>query len=100
MPGDGSYNVAFSPRKRNTLAPTFGTLGDGKVIKVSGDFGTDYGFLSAREAPASAEDASFQGTAGSVQDRKSGLVLSLGAKGEVRYNTFGLTAAFPVSLRV
>jgi hypothetical protein len=100
MPGDGAYYVAFFPRKRATPAPTFTTLGDGLIIKVAGDFGTDYGFLAALDATAVGEGASFKGTAASVQDRLTGLVLSLGARGEVRYQGFGLTADFPASLRV
>jgi len=35
-----------------------------------------------------------------VQDRKSGLVLTLGSKGEVHYHAYGLAAEFPVGLRV
>jgi hypothetical protein len=100
MPGDGVYFVAFYPRKRNMPVPVFSTLGDGTIIKVQGDFGTDYGFLSAQDATATGEGASFTGTAGSVQDRKSGLVLSLGAKGAVRYKGYGLTADLPAGLRV
>jgi len=109
MPGDGFYYVAFFPRKRNTPAPTFSTLGGGTIIKTSGDFGTDYGFLSALVATASGQGASFRGTAASVQDRpsrasgsndKGGLVLTLGAKGEVRYKAHGLAADFPAALRV
>jgi len=100
MPGDGAYFVAFFPRKRKSAAPTFSTLGGGTIIKVSGDFGTDYGFLSALRAAASGEGASFQGTAASVQDRKDGLVLALGAKGEVGYRQYRLAADFPAALRV
>jgi hypothetical protein len=100
MPGDGAYFVAFFPRKREWPVPTFSTLGEGTIIKVSGDFGTDYGFLSTLPGAGAGEGASFQGTAGSVQDRTGGLVLSLGAAGEVRYKSFGLTAEFPASLRV
>jgi len=100
MPGDGVYFVAFFPRKRKTPAPTFSKIGDGTIIKVSGTFGTDYGFLSALEARASGEGATFRGTAASVQDRRSGLVLSLGAKGEVGYKKVRLAADFPAALRV
>ena len=100
MPGDGVYYVAFFPRKRDMAAPTFQTLGGGTIIKVSGGFGTDYGFLSALEAHAAGEGASFQGTAGSVQDRTSGRVLALGAKGEVRYQAHALAAGFAASLRI
>ena len=100
MPGDGSYYVAFFPRKRATPAPTFSTLGGGTIIKVSGDFGTDYGFLSAESTTGAGEGASFRGTAASVQDREGGLVLTLGAGGEVRYKEHGLAAEFPAALRV
>jgi len=100
MPSDGAYYVAFFPRKRAAPAPTFSTLGAGTIIKVSGEFGTDYGFLSADRATASGEGVSFRGTAASVQDREGGLVLTLGAKGEVRYKEHGLAAAFPAALRV
>jgi len=100
MPGDGAYYVAFFPRKRATPAPTFSTLGSGTIIKVTGDFGTDYGFLSAPAATASGEDATFRGTAASVQDRKSGLVLTLGAKGDVGYKQYRLAADFPAALRI
>lgn len=100
MPGDGAYFVAFYPRKRTWPVPTFATLGNGLIIKVSGDFGTDYGFLSALSAQASGEQARFQGTAASVQDRETGLVLCLGAAGEVRYREYGLAADFAAALRV
>ena len=100
MPSDGAYYVALFPRKRATPAPTFSTLGGGTIIKVSGEFGTDYGFLAAERGTASGEGASFRGTAASVQDREGGLVLTLGAKGEVRYKKHGLAADFPAALRV
>jgi hypothetical protein len=100
MPGDGAYYVAFFPRRRAAPAPTFSTLGGGTIIKVSGDFGTDYGFLSAQEATGSGEGATFCGTAASVQDRKSGLVLTLGAKGDVGYKRYRLAADFPAALRI
>ncbi len=100
MPGDGVYFLAFFPRKRNTPAPLFSTLGEGTIIKVTGDFGTDYSFLAATETTAAGEGASFTGTAASVQDRLEGLVLSLGASGEVRYREIGLAADIPASLRV
>ena len=100
MPGDGQYFVAFFPRKRGGPVPSFSKLGGGTIIKVSGDFGSDYGFLSALEATATGEGATFRGTAGSVQHRTSGRVLALGAKGEVRYETYGLSADFAASLRI
>jgi hypothetical protein len=100
MPGDGAYYVAFFPRKRGAVAPAFSTLGNGAIIKVTGDFGTDYGFLSAPETTASGEGATFTGTAASVQDRAGVAVLSLGAKGSVAYKGYALTADVPASVRV
>jgi hypothetical protein len=100
MPGDGAYFVAFFPRKRETPAPIFATLGNGTIIKISGAFGTDYGFLSLMPKGAVGEGAVFNGIAGSVQDRADGLMLCLGAKGEVNYQGYGLTADGAASLRV
>ena len=99
LPGDGAYFLAFYPRKRDWPAPTFATLGNGTIIKVSGDFGTDYGFLSALPGEAIGEGAAFQGVAGSVQDRATGLVLSLGAAGKVSYKGYTVQAQDAVSLR-
>jgi len=100
LPGDGHYFIAMFPRFPNEPVPTFSTLGDGKVIKVAGPWGTDYGFLSDKPAGASAEGASFTGTAGAVQDRKKGLVLSLAAKGEVRFKGYTIASDGPATLRV
>ncbi|MHB9024606.1 MAG: hypothetical protein ACYC7E_10585 [Armatimonadota bacterium] len=100
LPGDGAYFVAFFPRRRAEAAPQFQALGDGKIIKVTGTFGTDYGFLSALPASGESAEVSFKGTAASVQDRTSGLLLALGAAGDIRYKSFSLTADNAVSLRV
>jgi hypothetical protein len=100
LPGDGAYYVAFYPRKRAWAVPAFSTLGDGLIIKVSGDFGTDYGFLSALDATAAGDGASFRGTAGSVQNRADRLVLALGAPGEVSYKGYGVAGEQAANLRV
>jgi len=100
LEGDGCYYVAMFPRFRNEEAPRFAALADGKVIKVAGTFGTDYGFLSRERAEAKAERASFNGTAGAVQDRASGLALVLAAPGRVTYGEYGLSAQMPVTLRI
>jgi len=99
LPGEGHYFVALFPRLPSEPVPTFATLGDGKVIKVSGDFGTDYTFLSAAPAGVTADSAAFRGTAGAVQNRSSGLVLSLAASGQVRFKDLGLASAGPATLR-
>lgn len=100
LPGDGCYFVALFPRDHTAAAPTFTTLGDGTVIKVSGAFGTDYNFLSKEARQASAGDAAFSGTVATVQDRPAGLVLALGAAGSVHYRAYGLTTEQSADLRV
>jgi hypothetical protein len=99
-PGDGAYYVALFPRRRNEPPPRFEKLAGGAVIKTSGEFGADYAFLSGAETKAAEQDVAFQGTAGSVQDRKTGLVLALGAKGEVRFRGYALSADGAAGLRV
>jgi hypothetical protein len=100
LPGDGAYFVALFPRLRGEAAPAFSTLGGGTVMKVKGAFGADYIFMADAEATADAEGIAFRGRAGSVQDRPSGLVLSLAAAGEIRHpKGYRLASAGPVSLR-
>ncbi len=98
--GDGAYYVAIYPHKPTDAVPRFATLGDGYIIKTSGAFGIDYSFLSATRAEASGEGAFFHGTAGPIQDRESGLLLALGARGEVRYERYGLSAKAACAMRV
>jgi len=100
LEGDGDYFVAMFPRFRQEAAPQFATVGNGTVIKVSGEFGTDYCFLPGQQAEVQAEGIHFRGVAGSVQDRQNGLVLATGAAGEVRYGPWGVSAAQAASLRV
>jgi hypothetical protein len=99
LPGDGAYFVGLYPRLRGEAPPTFSTLGEGTVIKISADWGTDYAFLSDAETSAAAEPARFRGTAAAVQDRQSGRRLSLSAPGEVAYRNWGLQADGPASLQ-
>ncbi len=100
LPGDGAYYVALFPRPRDQEPPSFTTLADGKIIKVAGKAGDDFAFLSTDEATAAAEGVSFRGTAGAVQQRNGGTVLSLAAAGEVRWSTHALAAPGPASLQV
>ncbi|MHB9131608.1 MAG: hypothetical protein ACYDBB_11040 [Armatimonadota bacterium] len=100
LPGDGCYFVTLVPRDHAAASPAFATLGDGTVIKVTGAFGTDYHFLTSTEREATADKATFHGTAASVQDRPTGLVLALAAPGAIRYGTYGITAPLAASLQV
>jgi hypothetical protein len=100
LPGDGNYFVAMFPRRPSEKAPKFTRSNNGKVITVSGEWGVDYAFLSKEPAKAKVGGFLFQGTSGSVQNRRSDLVLALGAKGKVEGKDFALTAPFGASLRV
>ncbi|NQU26561.1 MAG: hypothetical protein HQ567_35200 [Candidatus Nealsonbacteria bacterium] len=100
LPGDGAYYVAMFPHKPNEKVPSFATSADGRVITISSDWGTDYAFLSKDPATAKVAGFSFQGTAASIQNRGSGLVLALGGQGTVTTESVVLTAPFGVSLRV
>ncbi|MHB9023916.1 MAG: hypothetical protein ACYC7E_07020 [Armatimonadota bacterium] len=101
LPGDGAYYVAVFPRKRGEPVPEFEVLGDSNsIIKVTGAFGTDYGFLYDTTCDAWGGGAYFHGTAASIQDRKDGLTISFGAAGIVRYQGYELSAGGPASLQV
>ena len=59
---------------------------------MKGSFGTDYGFVSGVAGEVKVKGVYFKGTAGSAQDRADGLVLSLGAKGEVSCRGYRLAS--------
>jgi hypothetical protein len=99
LPGDGVYYVAFYPRMRGTAAPAFTTLGNGTVIKVAGDFGTDYGFLAADPSTVTADGITFSGTSASAQARAGETLLALGTDGLVRADALGIQSAAAVSVR-
>ncbi len=90
LPGDGAYYVALYPHPRSEAAPTFTTLDSGNIIKVSGQFGTDFALLAPTATSAAAEGVTFAGTVASVQQRTAGQTLSLGAAGEVHSGNYGL----------
>lgn len=94
------YHVAVFPRKPHEAVPSFETLANGSVVRVSGAFGTDYTFLSSEPQTVSAQGIAFTGTAGSVQDRAHGQVLALGAEGSASYGGYAFTSSVPASLRV
>jgi hypothetical protein len=99
LPGDGVYFVAFYPHPRGTAAPAFTTLGNGTVIKVAGDFGTDYGFLSADAATVTTDAITFSGTSASVQIRNVETLLTLGTDGIIQLEKLGVQSDAPVSAR-
>jgi hypothetical protein len=100
LDGDGDYFVVMFPRFREEAAPRFTTLGDGAIIKIAGQFGTDYCFLPKEAAQVSFGKVYFLGEAGSVQDRAGVQILATGAAGEVRYGQWGISAPQAASVRV
>ena len=99
LPGDGAYYVALFPRPRQEAVPSMSALANGKLIKVAGGSATDFAFLSADPAEASAEGVFVKGTAAVVQVRPEAVTLSLGAEGEVRHRDMGLAGRTSASLR-
>jgi len=90
--GDGAYVVAVHPRRPDEPAPDFASFADGRVVRVHGTFGVDYGFLSDADADATADDVRFRGTAGVFSDRGQTVTITLAAKGGVRAPMRGLIA--------
>ena len=97
LPGDGAYYVAIFPHPRTETAPAFTTLADGKIIKVTGAFGTDYAFLSLEPGECKDGPASFSGTAGAIQLRGKQVTLTLSAGGEISYGKAKLTSPTAIS---
>ena len=97
---NGPYYVALYPRLRDEPVPEFSTLGNGRIVKTTGAFGTDYGFLSENTITVSAENVTFSGVHGSVQDRTNGLVLCVGAEGEVSYGDYSLSSFLDASVEI
>ncbi|MDA1142478.1 MAG: hypothetical protein O3B01_28265 [Planctomycetota bacterium] len=98
LPGDGVYHVVIYPRLNGEKPPTFSKLADGRIVKVSGTFGTDYVFLETEETKASEEGVTFEGTSGAVQLRGEQSRLSLSAAGRVDFKEFALRGASAASL--
>lgn len=99
LPGAGAYYVALIPRSSGAV--TAAAPGDGKVIRLTGGFGTDYCFLAGPAGDeAACGEAAFEGTAGTVRDRPGGLMLHLSAPGAVRYKEYALSGKTPAALRV
>jgi hypothetical protein len=98
LPGTGHYYVVMYPRLRDQEAPEFQTLGEGRIIRLEGAFGTDHVFLAPEKVEARAGKVAFQGTAGLVQDREDGLTLALGAAGRATSGEYALASDVAATL--
>jgi hypothetical protein len=102
MPGKGAYYVVIFPRDRAATPAKFQRLADGAILKVSGDFGTDYLYASETRQSATDKENSitFNTTAGSIQERAGQTSLSLAAPGSIQYKDITLESAGPVTLLI
>ncbi|MCJ8331163.1 MAG: hypothetical protein HRT89_07930, partial [Lentisphaeria bacterium] len=98
LDGDGVYFVCMFPNKAGQKAPTFTTHGKGNIIRIKGEFGTDYCFIAEKSTRAKADDAAFSGICGSVQDRHNSLTLNLSSPGSVSYKGYHIEAPFAVTM--
>ncbi|MCF7855394.1 MAG: hypothetical protein K9N51_11400 [Candidatus Pacebacteria bacterium] len=94
----GHYFVVLYPRPRNADAPSFETLGDGHIVKVSTDTRSDWNFLAATATEVAADDVTFKGTVGCIQKGENDTALTLGAPGAVGYDTMTLEADHAASV--
>ena len=97
---DGAYCVAVYPRVHETPAPTFTSTDAGRIVCATGEFGTDYAFLSDGPATAGKGDVRFSGTAGAVQVRPDYTELSLAGAGGVQWKAFALSSEHAAGLTV
>lgn len=87
------------PRLRGERKPEVRSFADDRALEIVSPQGTDYVFLSLDRMEEKARGIRFSGTAGVLQRRAAGQVLSLAAAGEIVDGKFGLSAEWPVSLR-
>ncbi len=100
LPGDGSYFVVLYPHPAGHPAPEFATLGDGRIVRVRAEGGTDYLFMSDVPAQAEADSVRFDGTAGTVRLTEGRIVLSVAAPGSTAHEAWAITATTPAALAV
>ena len=87
---DGAYVVAIHPRRQDEPVPEFASFADGRVVRVHGPHGVDYGFLSDDDADVMADDVRFIGRAAVFSEHSDSVRVTLAAKGGVRTTLRGL----------
>jgi hypothetical protein len=87
---DGAYVVALHPRRQDEAIPDFQSFAAGSVVRVRGPHGLDYGFLSAEDTDATAEDVRFRGKAAVFSDSGDRARVTLASKGGVQAKLRGL----------
>lgn len=82
-PQNGTMTYVLYPRLKTEKPPVFTSLGDGKVLCIQSDTGTDYVFLSATPFTWKQGTMSFEGKSGAIRFRGKKMVLSLGEAGSI-----------------
>jgi hypothetical protein len=86
---DGAYVVAIHPRRKDDSVPDFASLADGRVVRVHGPHGVEYGFLSEDDADVMADDVRFRGRAAVFSERSDSVRVTLASKGGVQTTLHG-----------
>jgi hypothetical protein len=69
--------------------PDFASLADGRVVRVHGPHGVQYGFLSEDDADVMADDVRFRGRAAVFSERSDTVRVTLASKGGVQTTLHG-----------
>lgn len=87
---DGAYVVALHPRREGEAIPDFASFAGGRIVRLRGTHGDDYGFLSDGETDATADDVRFAGKAAVFSDHGDSARVTLSSKGGVQTTLHGL----------
>lgn len=101
LPGQGRYCTVIVPRPEGAATPDFVRLDAGRILRVSGAFGTDHLLLADGSIEAGDADSGvrFATAAGAVRERPDGRALILLAPGRVQAGETVLEADGPAELR-
>lgn len=83
MPPDQPVTAVLYPVMKDQPTPQFVVLPGGRVIRITGSFGTDYVWLGLEAFRFSGEGLELQGKAGAVQVRSGRVRISLPQRGKV-----------------
>jgi hypothetical protein len=88
---NATVTAVLYPLTRTQPVPEFARLDGGRVVKIKGDFGTDYVFLGFGPFDFRQGSLAFHGERAAVQLRSEGVHLGLSGQGALRYKSRALT---------
>ena len=88
---NATVTALLYPLTHAQSTPAFAKLDNGRVVKIKGDFGTDFVFLGFSPFDFRQAGFAFHGQRGAVQIRSEGIHLGLSGQGELRYQSHALT---------